>query len=120
MNLEDGRLDEALRLALVAKEQLNRAPEVNDTLGWIYYRRGQVPDAVRPLAESVDAQPENPLYRYHLAMAYWKTGSLEKAREELTRALAAPSSFDGRDEALRVKQQLDAESARRLALDSRR
>jgi tetratricopeptide (TPR) repeat protein len=119
MNLEEHRLDEALKSALVAKAELNRAPEVNDTLGWIYYQRGQIEDAIRPLAESVDSQPDNTLYRFHLAMAYWKAGSAEKAREELGRVLAASTTFDGRDEAVRVKQQLDDESVRRRAQNLR-
>jgi tetratricopeptide (TPR) repeat protein len=35
---EEGRVDEALRLALIAKSHLRRSPQVNDTLGWIYLR----------------------------------------------------------------------------------
>jgi tetratricopeptide (TPR) repeat protein len=69
MYLEDDRLDEALRLALVAREKLRRTPEVNDTLGWIYVRRNQPNDAIGPLTEAVEARPENVLYREHLQTA---------------------------------------------------
>ena len=106
MNLEDRRLDDALRYALIAKEEMRRSPEVNDTLGWIYYQRNQAAEAIAPLAESVDARPDNPLYQYHLGMAYLKTGSAAKAREHLDRALAAPVSFPGREEAARAREQL--------------
>jgi hypothetical protein len=41
-------------------------------------------------------------------MAYLKTGAAAKAREHLDRALAAPASFPGRDEAARARQQLSA------------
>lgn len=108
MNLEDRRLDDALRYALIAKEELRRSPEVNDTLGWIYYQRNQAADAIAPLADSVEARPDNPLYRYHLGMAYLKTGSIVKAREHLDRALAATAPFPGRDEAMRAREQLGA------------
>jgi tetratricopeptide (TPR) repeat protein len=33
-------IDEALRLARIAKEQLPNSPAVMDTLGWIYYLKG--------------------------------------------------------------------------------
>ena len=69
MYLEDARLDEALRYALVAKEELRRTPEVNDTLGWIYYQRNQPKEAVALLSEAVDARPDNVLYREHLKQA---------------------------------------------------
>ena len=112
INLEDRRLDDALRYALIAKEELRRSPEVNDTLGWIYYQRNQAADAIAPLAESVDARPDNPLYRYHLAMAYLKTGSTAKAREHLDRALAASTSFSGREDAMRAREQLGSAAGR--------
>ncbi|PYR56127.1 MAG: hypothetical protein DMF91_22650 [Acidobacteria bacterium] len=85
---------------------------MNDTLGWIYYQRNQAADAIAPLAESVDARPDNPLYRYHLAMAYLKTGSTAKAREHLDRALAASTSFSGREDAMRAREQLGSAAGR--------
>ena len=72
MYLEDTRLDDALRYALVAKEELRRTPEVNDTLGWIYYQRNQPKDAIAPLTEAVEARPDNALYKEHLQMARQK------------------------------------------------
>ena len=38
-----GSLDLALHLAEVAKAAMPNAAEVNDTLGWAYYREGQDP-----------------------------------------------------------------------------
>ena len=67
--LDEGRLDEALGDAVVAKAGLGRAPEVNDTLGWIYYKRHQPKLAIPPLTESVQARPDNALYRSHLDAA---------------------------------------------------
>jgi tetratricopeptide (TPR) repeat protein len=72
MYLEDDRLDDALRLALVARERLRRTPEVNDTLGWIYVRRNQPTEAIGPLTEAVEARPDNVLYREHLQTARQK------------------------------------------------
>jgi len=83
------------------------APEVDDTLGWIYYRLSQPHEAIGPLSKSVEARPDNALYRYHLGMAYAKAGWPARARDELGRALSLASSFPGRDEALRARAQLE-------------
>ena len=99
INLQEGRLDDALRLAQAARDELRHVPEVNDTLGWVYYKRNQPSEAIGPLVQSVEKRPDNPVYRYHLGMAYYKAGEVEKARAELTRAVAAGQKFEGRTEA---------------------
>jgi tetratricopeptide (TPR) repeat protein len=104
--LEQGRLDEALKLALVADQELG-SPEAKDTLGWIYVQRNQPREGIAPLATSVDARPDKPLYRYHLGVAYWKAGSVVQAREELRRALASKVAFPGRAEAVQIANVLE-------------
>jgi len=39
------------------------------------------------LQEAIKASPDNPTYRYHLAMAYQKNNDKGQAREQLERAL---------------------------------
>jgi tetratricopeptide (TPR) repeat protein len=97
--LAQGRLDDALRYALAAKQALRRLPQVNDTLGWVYYKKDQPRDAVPFLADCVDAAPQNPLYRFHLGMAYRKAGMASQAKEQLQRALVLSKDFDGRADA---------------------
>jgi tetratricopeptide (TPR) repeat protein len=92
----DGRLDEALKLARVASEELRRRPEANDTLGWIYLERHDASNAVAPLAAAVEAQPDNPTYRYHLGAAYAQTGAVASAHDELRRALNSKLPFADR------------------------
>ena len=99
MDLQAGRLDEALRCALIASDGLRRLPQVQDTLGWVYYQKGDVLNALTHLTEAVDAQPGNPLFRAHLGLAYAKDGSVDRAREELARALSTADDFRGRAEA---------------------
>jgi tetratricopeptide (TPR) repeat protein len=110
--LGQGRLDEALKLALIADQELG-SPEAKDTLGWIYVQRNQPRDAVAPLATSVDARPDKPLYRYHLGVAYWKAGSTAQARLELRRALASKVAFDGRADAVQIANALEREELER-------
>jgi tetratricopeptide (TPR) repeat protein len=113
--LDEGRVEEALRLALVAKEELRTAPEINDTLGWAYYHANQPRDAITALSVSVDARPDNPTYRYHRGIAYAKAGYATAAREDLRLALESKTPFAGRDEAVTVAQRIDAEAQAQTA-----
>jgi tetratricopeptide (TPR) repeat protein len=93
----DGNLDVALQLAQAAKSQLPAIPEVNDTLGWVYYKKGLPALAIPPLQESVAKDPDNPIYRLHLGLAYARAGQKEKARTDLERAIQINPKFDGAD-----------------------
>lgn len=81
------QLDEALKYAQKAREL---APDslaaVDDTLGWIHYRKGIYRTAVRYL-ESALAKEPTPRRKYHLAMAYLKAGEEKTARRTLEAAL---------------------------------
>ncbi|PYM95766.1 MAG: hypothetical protein DME04_03835 [Candidatus Rokuibacteriota bacterium] len=97
-----GDKEKALQLARIAKEDAPDDPHVSDTLGWILYRRGIYPRALSLLRESAAKLPENPEVNYHLGMAAHKSGDLETARKALTKAIAAPLRFTGKDEAAQV------------------
>jgi Flp pilus assembly protein TadD len=97
-----GNLDIALQLAQTAKGQLPERPEVNDTLGWLYYKKGLATLAVPPLRESVKSDPKNPIYQYHLGLAYAKNGDTANARQALTQALSLKPNFEGAEDARRV------------------
>jgi tetratricopeptide (TPR) repeat protein len=93
-----GNLDLALQLAQTAKTKLPTNPEVNDTLGWIYYRKNLPELAIPLLRESVAAEPANPVYHYHLGLAYSKKGDHASARDSFDRALKSqPSPKDAVD-----------------------
>ena len=94
-----GSLDTALQLAQTAKLQLPDLPEVDDTLGWIYFKKEMMTLAVPRLEESVRKTPRNPVYLFHLGMAYAKQDQVEKARESLQKALAIDSNFANAEEA---------------------
>jgi tetratricopeptide (TPR) repeat protein len=90
-----GNLDIALQLAQAAKRQLTNTPEVNDTLGFIYYKKNLGTLAVPLLESTVATDPSNPEYQYHLGLAYGQTGDKTKASQALTRALALKPDFNG-------------------------
>jgi tetratricopeptide (TPR) repeat protein len=93
------KLDEALQLAQTAQQQLPDEPNVNDTLGWIYYHKKMATQAVSHLESSVQKAPNDPTHHFHLGMAYVQTGNWDKARESLKRAFALKPDFEGADEA---------------------
>ena len=106
MYAEEGRLDDALRLATVAKDAMRQRPEAEDTLGWVYYLKGLPGHAVPAFERAVSRAPENAVYHYHLGLAHAKAGNTSEARKALRRALALKTDFQGADEARRMLAQL--------------
>jgi tetratricopeptide (TPR) repeat protein len=84
--LESKQPDEAMNFAQKAWELAPDDPAVNDTLGWIYYQKGEYKLAVVHL-ESADAKEGTAIRKYHLAMAYLKAGKSDRGRETLDAAL---------------------------------
>jgi Tfp pilus assembly protein PilF len=58
------------------------------------------------LKEAGEKNPNNPVIRYHLGMAYFKNGDKELAKKELAKALALDPKFTGADEARTTLQAL--------------
>ena len=101
---EDGRLDEALKLATVAQAQLKR-PESEDTLGWVYYRKGLLQHAIGAFERAATKSPNNPVYQYHLGLAQLKQGNDAEGRAALKRALALKTDFNGADDARKALEE---------------
>ena len=80
-------LDRALTLAQAAVEQLPDHAEAHDTLGWVYYSKGLSSLAIAPFQQSIDRDPENATYHYHLALAHDGSGDKEAARRAVENAL---------------------------------
>jgi tetratricopeptide (TPR) repeat protein len=96
MYAEEGtNLDKALTLASSAKRGLPDSPQVNDTLGWVYYKKDLPSLAVGPLEESAQKLPDNADVLYHLGMTYAKLGDKGKARNALEQALKINPKFSG-------------------------
>ncbi len=60
---------------------------VRDSLGWVYYMRGDFERAVEELAKACEMQPDDPTMNEHLGDAYMKTGAYAKAVEHYKRAI---------------------------------
>ena len=97
-----GNLDVALHLAQTAHRGLPESAEVNNTLGFVYYRKNLFTLAIPPLKTSADEDPSSAAYHLHLGLAYAKSGNAAKARQSLERALALKADVAGSEEARTV------------------
>jgi tetratricopeptide (TPR) repeat protein len=105
---QGGNLDVALQLAQTAKRKLPDNPDVNDTLGYIYYKKDLHSLAIPALKASLAKDANSPLYHSHLGLAYAKSGDVESARQHLTSALRLKADFEGAQEARKVLETLPA------------
>jgi putative PEP-CTERM system TPR-repeat lipoprotein len=109
MHAESGQnLDLALQLAQTAKSQLPDSSEVNDTLGWVYYKKGLTGLAISPLESAVKQRPKDASVRFRLGLAYVKNGEQQKAQTAFEEALKTDPTFaqaeDARRELATLKQ----------------
>src|SRR3990172_12881200 len=89
-NLADGggNLDEALKFAQIAREAVPEDPNVGDTLGWVYYKKGLIEAAYPLIADAAGKSKNNASIRYHHGMVLLKKGKSKEAAAELKVALS--------------------------------
>jgi tetratricopeptide (TPR) repeat protein len=92
-------LDRALELAQEAKAELPENPHAADTLGWVLYKKKLPAAAIGYLREAVGGLPPGdpnlPLVRHHLALAYEANEEREQAIEALEQALTELEALRG-------------------------
>jgi tetratricopeptide (TPR) repeat protein len=97
-----GDMDKALELARRAKVGMPDNPAIDDTLGWIYFKR-QLYDSAVPLFQSaVKANPEHAKYQYHLAAALLSSGKKDQAKVAMSKALKLDATLAKQDEVKKV------------------
>jgi tetratricopeptide (TPR) repeat protein len=82
----DAQIDEALQMAQKAVELSPADPEGEDTLGWILFRKGMYPLALKHL-EFASAPSARWRHKFHLSMVYFRLGERQKATVILSAAL---------------------------------
>lgn len=94
------QLNEALGLARRAHALSPDEPDVLDTLGWIYYKKGDMAKALGLIRRAVSGAPQDPVHNFHLGMVLYEDGRWSEARKSLARALASKERFPGREKAV--------------------
>jgi Flp pilus assembly protein TadD len=72
------RLSEARELILQAIQLAPRDPFIQDSLGWLEYRAGNLPEALRILEAAYKMRPDAEIAA-HLGEVLWVMGNTEKA-----------------------------------------
>jgi tetratricopeptide (TPR) repeat protein len=96
---DEGKLDDALRLATGAREGMGRRPEAEDTVGWVYLQKGLTSQALACFERARDRAPEKAIYHYHIGLAYAKDGDRTRARAAFDKAVALDPHFSEADDA---------------------
>ena len=86
LNLTD-RYREALALIELAHQLEPDNPAIQDSLGWAYFRLGEVERALTYLRQAFDAFPDGEVAA-HLGEALWTAGNVEEAEEVWRKGLA--------------------------------
>jgi tetratricopeptide (TPR) repeat protein len=79
-------LDDGMRMIKRAVEQRADDGYIVDSLGWAYYRLGNMEEAVKHLERAVELKPEDPTINDHLGDAYWRVGRVLEARFQWSHA----------------------------------
>jgi len=58
-----------------------------DSLGWVYYKSGQYPQAEQYLRQAIERSSSDPTVHDHLGEVYEKTGRLKLAVEQWERSM---------------------------------
>ena len=85
--------DEALRYASIARDKAPKNPNVLDTIGWVYYQKGNYLNALSELEESLKINPDSALACFHYGMALYRNQEFEKARVYFKKALDLDPGF---------------------------
>ena len=99
------RLQEALQYIEKAIALKPDNGYIIDSLGWVYYRLGDYPRAIKELTRSLELEPEDPHIHEHLGDAYRALGKQTEALEEYRKALKM--SRDDKEKSA-VQEKIDA------------
>ena len=76
----DGKnLDQAEKMIKIAAEKSPDDGSITDSLGWLYYLKGDIEKSVEVLEKAVQQMPAHSIINNHLGDAYWKAGRKREA-----------------------------------------
>ena len=108
----DRNLDEALNLARKAAEvgpEDGGHPMSLDTLGWVYFKRGNYAAALKTLTLALRFIPDSPTIYYHLGMAYFGNRDSRNALKAFKIAVKLSPNFPEVDKTKAMIQQIEAQ-----------
>jgi tetratricopeptide (TPR) repeat protein len=76
-----------------------------DSLGWAYFRLGNLSGAVEQLERAVELKPDDPVINDHLGDAYWRVGRKLEAKYQWQQALTLKPDDD---QTVALKQKIES------------
>ncbi len=95
----NARLDEAVEWAEQAVALAPKISAFQDTLGWVYWKRGELEKASEVLKRATGLKPEQAEIFYHLGVVEAERGKTDKAMAALEKALALDAKFTDAEDA---------------------
>jgi tetratricopeptide (TPR) repeat protein len=80
--------DQALKHALIEYERRPNNIDVNETLAWVYYKRGAYAEAAKYMAVAMRTNTQNPALLYRAGLIQLKNGQTENGLALLKKALS--------------------------------
>ena len=88
------KLEEAVQLAEAAKKVAPKNVQILDTLGWVYYKKGEHQKALDNILAAVSVGANDPNIFYHLGLTYEALGNASKAEEAYRKVRELDPNFE--------------------------
>ncbi len=105
---KDSDLNEALRLAQIAKDKYPEDPRIADTLGYIYLKKKLAGNALAQFQLAIEKMPQDPTINYHLASSLVELSRNSEARKYVESALSTKFPFTERQDAQKLLARINA------------
>ena len=81
-------------------------PPVQDTYGWLLFRRGQIQEALPYLETAAAGLPSDPLVQVHLGRAYVALDRPEEALQQMQKAVDIAGPADTRPQIVEARSEI--------------
>ena len=89
------KLDQALKMIILAAEKSPNSYHIIDSLGWAYYKKGEFGKALLYLEKAMEIESTDPIVNDHLGDVLWMLGRKREAKFQWKKSLSFnPESVD--------------------------
>ena len=89
------KLDQALKMIILAAEKSPDSYHIIDSLGWAYYKKGEFGKALSYLEKAMEIESTDPIVNDHLGDVLWMLGRKREAKFQWKKSLSFnPESVD--------------------------